>query len=534
MLGAAADDLDPARRIQVAEGIVVDLNGPHIELPGGATAGVDGDYDMGVLPRGAVESLPLARLDEALAIFAEDEEGRDLWVIDVDPPDRAHDVEPMEGVLLHTGGVGELCALVNFGLPRDVDETFADSTPALLAPMLSRLGAKAMAPFEGPRDEGQVVVKVEFEQMANRVVGDLLELATDVRALLVAARRGDIDRAVARDLLAAGHIRLLIGKPESAWLEVKKQPWDLSTDTGKAEAAKDLSALANARGGLLVIPAKTEGVSGRDVIASVKIFPLERFSETQLRDVLSAWTFPPLQVEVDVVEVSAGRGFVVLNVDAAPDDKWPHLVVKDPEAPFPSAAIAAYRRDGDQNRALGAAELHALLTSKHRSRNAVDEGQSAIRQQQRAIDRTLHALPRDVIRELDRTEILGGWRADLALVVARFTDMCNELENHIDDDELESLRLSLHDAAVVFRNAEAENGFSHDIVDGVRNVGRTGGQLEGDPPGTAERFHDRARIISAARDKLVRAHNEFVSGLLERFFSVEALGDVEYGSRRDT
>jgi hypothetical protein len=236
--------------------------------------------------------------------------------------------------------------------------------PDLLAPMMQRVGARMKAPYYAPEYifEHQFVVMVEFVQMTGRTVGDLLDLALSVQALLIATRQGDFNRSVARDLLRAGHIEALLGQPESQWLEAKNQFWNLGSDAGKAEATKDLSALANVAGGLIVIPAKTAGDTGRDVIDEIKSLPLERFSETQLRDTIAQWTFPPLRgLEIDIVDRGEGRAVLVIHVPAHRPEDWPHLVVGEPEAAFSSASVAAYVRDGDKNRALSAPELHALM-----------------------------------------------------------------------------------------------------------------------------------------------------------------------------
>jgi hypothetical protein len=354
------------RRRPVSDGLEVDLDGPYVIFDGKERAGVDGDYDCGVLPEASIRPLELAALDAALGMIAEDTGDRliDTWVIDTDPPTRTYDVEMLEGIALHTGGQGELCALIDIELPRYIDEEFEARVPELLEPMMARLGAEAKAPFHstGIFTDGNFIVMVEIPKMSGKRVADLLDLALDVQALLRAARKGEFDRGVARDLLRAGHVHVLVGKAENQWLEVKSQMWPLDTPAGKAEAAKDLSALANAGGGILVIPARSSSEAGQDVITEVKAIPLNLFNELQLRDTLADWTFPPLQgLEIDIVERVQGRGVIVLNVPPCRDQDWPHLVVGDDDAAFPSAAVSAYYRDGDKNRSLSAAEFHSLI-----------------------------------------------------------------------------------------------------------------------------------------------------------------------------
>jgi hypothetical protein len=359
------------RRRPVIDGLEVDLDGPYVIFEDGSRAGVDGDLDCGVLPEARIRPLPLTGLDAALGAIVEDEAAHwriDTWVVDTDPPNRIYDVEPLEGLVLYTAGQGELCALISIGLPRDIDEEFEGRVASLLAPMMARVAGRAKAPLHPSDaffDSGDFVVMVEFSQMSGRTVGELLDVALAVQAFLKAARTGRFNRTVARDLLRAGHFPALLGQPENVWLEAKDQSWDLSTDAGKAEAAKDLSALANTSGGLFVIPAKTSGDAGEDVITEVKTMPADRFSETQLRDTIAKWTFPPLPgIEVDVVEAGPGRIQVLVAVRPHRSEDWPHLVVGDEDAAFSSAAVAAYVRDGAKNRALSAAELHQLMRER--------------------------------------------------------------------------------------------------------------------------------------------------------------------------
>lgn len=227
--------------------------------------------------------------------------------------------------------------------------------------MLKLSGAIGRASRVSPMFEHEVVVMVRFEQMGGRTVGDLVDLADDVGALLRAVRSGKASREVALGLVLGCHAQALVGQPESEWLDAKKQAWALGTPKGNAEAAKDMSALANAGGGLIVMPAKTELLNGWEVISSIGALPVDRVDLAQIRDVLRQWIFPPLpHLVTDFVETCDGYGRLVVAVGAHRLENWPHLV-GDPDSAFPSQAFSAWVRDGDRNRALGAAEVHARI-----------------------------------------------------------------------------------------------------------------------------------------------------------------------------
>jgi hypothetical protein len=158
--------------------------------------------------------------------------------------------------------------------------------------MLRPAGAVGRRSRVSPAFEHQVTVMVRYEGMAGRTVGDLIRLGDDVRALAV--RSGEPDEQVALNLVLGGHAPTLIGQPESRCPDAKKQLWELGTPAGNAEVAKDISAMANAQGGMILIPVRPTVVSGREVISDVRDMPLERIDVTRIRDVLRQRVFPPL------------------------------------------------------------------------------------------------------------------------------------------------------------------------------------------------------------------------------------------------
>lgn len=59
-------------------------------------------------------------------------------------------------------------------------------------------------------------------------------------------------------ILGSGDFNQLIGGLEDDHLECKSAPYNLTEDQGKMELAKDVSALANADGGIILIGVQTE------------------------------------------------------------------------------------------------------------------------------------------------------------------------------------------------------------------------------------------------------------------------------------
>jgi hypothetical protein len=100
--------------------------------------------------------------------------------------------------------------------------------------------------------------------------------------------------------------------------------------------------MANARGGMIVIPARTVLVSGREVISAVRDMPVELVDVSQIRDMLNAWVFPPLpDLFTELVPTTARRGRVVVAVGEHRADNWPHLVVGDPDSEVAVQSVSA-------------------------------------------------------------------------------------------------------------------------------------------------------------------------------------------------
>lgn len=345
----------------------VDLRSYSIRFPGGEEAAENGDLGQGLVAEDAVAEQPLHDLAEAFGLLSEHVEARapEGWFLEMDPPDRRYEIETHDGVALESHGSDALYATVSIGLDRYFDEEFEKQIDGIVAPMVRYAGALHRTTYVSQLFEREVVVLVRFDEMKGRIGGELIALADDVRALLNAVRSGRVDQRVALNLVLGGHAASLVGQPESQWLDAKQQPWRLGTPEGNAELAKDLSAMANAQGGLILIPARTTMTSGREIIDSVRDLPETLVDIKQIRDVLNQWVFPPLpDLVTELVPTQGGRGRLVVAVGAHRPDNWPHLVVGDPSAQLSNDAVAAWVRDGNANRALTAPELHALMRGR--------------------------------------------------------------------------------------------------------------------------------------------------------------------------
>lgn len=110
---------------------------------------------------------------------------------------------------------------------------------------------------------------------------------------------------------------------EGQRIEYKRQ-LDLETPKKRCEAAKDISGLANAQGGLLIYGIEEEELEdGRRVPA--RAMPLTKGdSRSRLEDVLDSAVHPALNFETRQIESSSGGYFLILH--AFPRLGVPHMV----------------------------------------------------------------------------------------------------------------------------------------------------------------------------------------------------------------
>ncbi len=125
----------------------------------------------------------------------------------------------------------------------------------------------------------------------------------------------------------------MIGEFESSWLECKRAPYNLDKETDRLGLAKDISGLANAGGGVLLLGYATrqDATHGVDVLSEVRPIPLAGFHEEQYRAVIMDWTWPKFTgVRVKVYEDPANKqkSVVSLEVPACAPNEYPLLVCK--------------------------------------------------------------------------------------------------------------------------------------------------------------------------------------------------------------
>jgi len=100
-----------------------------------------------------------------------------------------------------------------------------------------------------------------------------------------------------QDSLERGSFDECIGVVEDHQLECKKEPYQMRRDDQRQEFAKDVTALANAEGGVILIGVRTEKNPTHfgDEITSIHPFPQDLVNPDQWDAILQTWVYPSLQ-----------------------------------------------------------------------------------------------------------------------------------------------------------------------------------------------------------------------------------------------
>ena len=127
----------------------------------------------------------------------------------------------------------------------------------------------------------------------------------------------------------------LIDEPERQWLDFKGEPHVGPRKTEphhRLELAKDVTAMGNAGGGVIVLgvrPEKREK-EHQEFAKELKPIPPESFDPQQVHQVLDAWVFPSVELEIESWDVPGEEGKLwTLHVHRQSEASQPFLIQKE-------------------------------------------------------------------------------------------------------------------------------------------------------------------------------------------------------------
>ena len=173
-------------------------------------------------------------------------------------------------------------------------------------------------------------------------------------------------------LLLAADFNSFIDAVETEHVEFKSGLYQLDNDSQKQELAKDVSGLANAGGGVILIGFKTTKDSTilGDYVTELRAVPKSCFQAEQYRSILQDWIYPSPKVNIRWFNSDdPERGYIAIEVNAGGPELSPRLIKR-----FVSEdgrrvdAVFGYveRKQVDVPR-FSVQQLHALLRSGRRA-----------------------------------------------------------------------------------------------------------------------------------------------------------------------
>lgn len=173
--------------------------------------------------------------------------------------------------------------------------------------------------------------------------------------------------------LKSGHFDQFKGAIEDDSLEYKAEPYRLDDEHQKHELAKDVSALANAKGGVIIIGVQTERdvTHSTDIIVKIRSFPSTLIKVSQYEDVVRAWVYPPIkQLEIKWFQSSADASLGLVGIIVPEQDAlWrPFLLTRSIEQSGRiSTTLFGYAERGNgKSVPMSVQQLHTILRDGYR------------------------------------------------------------------------------------------------------------------------------------------------------------------------
>lgn len=201
--------------------------------------------------------------------------------------------------------------------------------------------------------------------VGRRNLGELQQAADEALALLDATVSGQLTRTSTLELLRSGRPQALIGQQEGAWLDVKRDHYDLSTTGGKVALCQAVARFANSElGGIVVVGMEAKKVPGGEEIRRLSPLPHDPRMLRRYQSALEQHLFPaPDSLDLERLDLPEGM-LVVVHLPPQPEELKPFLVhgaIVDGRTE--GAFISIVRRRGESSIPVTAAAVHATLAA---------------------------------------------------------------------------------------------------------------------------------------------------------------------------
>ncbi len=169
-------------------------------------------------------------------------------------------------------------------------------------------------------------------------------------------------------ILESGNLDELVGAVEDEHLECKGALYQLKHDHHKQELAKDVSGLANADGGVILIGVRTQKDPKHfgDEISEVSTFPRVLFMSKQYHDILENWIYPRLQqvkIQWFPSTTNPEKGIGAIFIQTQGSSRRPFLVTRtiDDKGKRVEVVFGYFERRQDNVDPMSVQELHRMV-----------------------------------------------------------------------------------------------------------------------------------------------------------------------------
>ncbi|WP_416956493.1 RNA-binding domain-containing protein [Streptomyces sp. Agncl-13] len=319
------------------------------------------------------------------------------------------------------------------------------------------------------------------------------------------------DLATVHQAVLQGQWDSLLGLPETSWLDVKSSIYALDQPGPRAELCKDVAAMANAQGGLLLIGLRTELVEGREIISELKPVPQRLTDPGRHRKILTEQVRPPVrELHIEWVPCGEDSGVLVIHIPPQPSSDKPFVVpATDPKG---REGVAVPVRSGDDTSWLKPAELQRLLALGWSSSNGTPRPSATATADQTTAARLLQLVPLDApwIKHLRN----GG---PFHRIPAAVSDAVHDATEALEGEVLRFRDPELAAATEDFTNAvrELSNVFGglHTPMDGPLTYFEVPPEWKRTDPA---RYYETLKENSQAAKSVLNAYQDWVNKLNEK------------------
>jgi len=174
-------------------------------------------------------------------------------------------------------------------------------------------------------------------------------------------------------ILNAGEFDQLKDAVENDRFECKAEPYRLDEEHQKYELAKDVSALANAKGGIILIGAQTERdpTHATDVIVKIRPLPNNLVKISQYEDIVRTWVYPPVKdIEIKWFKSSThpATGLVGITIPEQEALWRPFLMTRsiEPSGRVSTTLFGYAERGNGKSLPMSVQQLHTILRDGYR------------------------------------------------------------------------------------------------------------------------------------------------------------------------